>query len=92
MKIRLLLRIEGLITVKKRIELAQKYIESLGHYKEVVFVEEQEGDCMYFDAINPDGDNVSIRADIDKEVTIDEWDLYECCNKYDWENVKEIYQ
>ncbi|MGF7535109.1 hypothetical protein AAGG74_15755 [Bacillus mexicanus] len=74
------------------IEEVRNYIESLGHYKKVTFVEEQKGDCIYFDAINTDGVDVSIRADVEDEVSMKEWSFYECCDKYDWNNVREIYQ
>ena len=72
-------------------EMVKKYIETLNHYKEVVFVEEQECDCMYFDATNPNGVRVSIRADVEQDVDICKWNFYECCDAYDWESVKEIY-
>lgn len=69
----------------------QKYLESL-NYKEVIFVEEQKGDCMFFDAINPNGVDVSIRADVEDGVNMDLWNIYECCDDYDWENIEEIHE
>jgi hypothetical protein len=78
--------------MKCTIEEVQKYIESLGHYKDVVFVEEIEGDCMFFDTFNPDGVDVSIRADVEKGVNMNSWNIYECCDDYDWNFVEDLYQ
>lgn len=75
------------VTVKE----VQRYIESLGIFKEIVFVGEQKGDCMFFDAVNPDGTDVSIRADVENDVSMALWNIYECCDEYDWEDIKEIY-
>lgn len=74
------------------IEDIQKYIESLGYHKEVVLVEEIKGDCVYFDAINPSGADVSIRADVENGINIDEWNIYESCETCDWETVESLYQ
>lgn len=64
----------------------QNHIESLKHYTEVTFEKEIKDDCIYFNAKNKGGEEVSIRADVDseKEVPVNEWFYYECCEKYDW--------
>ncbi|MCY7911228.1 hypothetical protein MOB65_20440 [Bacillus inaquosorum] len=74
------------------IKEVQEYIESLDYFKKVVFVEEQEGDSMFFDAINHNGVDVSIRADVENEVSIDKWNFYVCCDEYDWNNIDFIYR
>lgn len=81
-----------MFTVNYTIEKVKEYIESLGHYREVVFVKNQEGDCMYFDAIKPNGADVSIRADVEDEVSINKWNFYECCDEYDWDEISAIYK
>lgn len=78
--------------MKLTIEDVQKYIISLGYHTAVVFVEEIENDCIYFDAINPSGTLVSIRADVENDVSIDKWNIYESCDTYDWETIKSNYQ
>lgn len=85
------LDIERMRTMSFTIESVQKYLESLGYYKEVVLLEEQKGDCMYFEAINHQGIDVTIRADVEDEVTMDRWNFYECSEEYDWEQLYFLY-
>lgn len=74
---------------KYTIEGIKKHIESFSLYRDIVFVEEQKDDCVYFDAINKEGVYVSIRADVDSEgqVGVDKWMYYEWSEGYDWSQI-----
>ncbi|QST02550.1 hypothetical protein IMZ31_24175 (plasmid) [Pontibacillus sp. ALD_SL1] len=66
------------------VEEVQGYIESIGYYQNVVFETEDEGDCLYFNATDPDGKKVMVRIDVDSEgqVGAEEWMIYECSDEY----------
>lgn len=58
------------------IEALKQHIESIGCYFNVEF-EERNEDSIYFTALDINKQAVSIKADIDDEMTYDDWSLWE---------------
>ena len=72
--------------MKQTIEALKGHIESFGYYKEIKLIEKSE-DAIFFAAIDLDGDEVFIKAEIDDGLNFDEWNLWECYDNSHWSPV-----
>lgn len=65
------------------VDFAQLHIEDLGYYSDVTYVERSD-DYLYFQAKDDEGDVVDLKVEIDDEIPLDEWNVYESYDAFYW--------
>lgn len=73
--------------MEQTIGALRQHIESIGGYTQVEY-EERNEDSIFFTALDINKQNISIKADIDDEMTYDDWSLFESYDGMLWDPIE----